>query len=126
MLDAVRRHGRDRGARLLRADVLHLPLSDACLDAVFAAGLMPVTGDPTRTLTELARVTRSGGRLILFHPSGCAALEVRHGRQLEPTDTLAHGRLEAALTATGWRLGRYDDADHRFFALADRAVGPDE
>jgi 2-polyprenyl-3-methyl-5-hydroxy-6-metoxy-1,4-benzoquinol methylase len=61
-------------SRLLLADARHLPLPTSSVDAVFAAGLIQHLPEPTAGLTELARITRPGGRLIVFHPSGRAAL----------------------------------------------------
>jgi len=86
----------------------------------FAAGLIGHVPDVDPTLRELARVTRAGGRLALFHPSGRAALAARHGRSVRPDDSLAERPLDEALSRTGWRADRYDDASHRFFALATR------
>jgi ubiquinone/menaquinone biosynthesis C-methylase UbiE len=107
-------------ARLLLADARHLPLAGACVDMVFAAGLVQHLPDTTAGLGELARITRPGGRLVIFHPSGRAALAARHGRALRDDDPLAAGPLEAALRAAGWVLERYDDPPHRFLALATR------
>jgi SAM-dependent methyltransferase len=76
--------------------------------------------DPGQGLAELARITRAGGRLIIFHPSGRAALAARHGRALRPDEPLAHDRLAASLDGSGRRLVRYDDPPHRFDALAIR------
>jgi ubiquinone/menaquinone biosynthesis C-methylase UbiE len=115
-------HGRGTGgqAALILADALHLPLGDRVLGAVFAAGLLMHLPDPVAALTELARVTAESGLLILFHPSGRAALAARHGRKLSDDDTLADAVLGPLLTATGWRLRTYDDAAQRFFAVAER------
>jgi SAM-dependent methyltransferase len=120
MLEAVRAAGRDAHAHLLRADATRLPLPDASLDAVFAAGLIPHVRDPRDTLAELARVTRTGGRLILFHPSGRAELAARHRRTLHPDEPLADEPLARLLAATGWRRTSYDDDPERFLALATR------
>ena len=120
MLDALREHGRDDSAYLIAADAEHLPLTDRTLDAVFAAGLLPHTTSASAVLTELARVSRIGGLLVLFHPSGREQLARRHGRSVRSDDTLSRGPLERALTASGWRLDRYDDAPDHFFALAVR------
>ena len=87
---------------------------------VCAAGLLMHLPDPAVALTELARVTAEPGVLILFHPSGRAALAARHGRELRPDDTLGCAVLTGLLAATGWRLRTYDDAEHRFFAVAER------
>jgi hypothetical protein len=73
-------------------------------------------------LRELARVTVAGGRLALFHPSGRAAPAARLGRVLRADEPLAEMPLRSALTRTGWKLDRYDDAAERFFARATRVT----
>jgi len=120
MLAEVRRAGRDSGAALVLADARRLPLADAAAGAVFAAGLLQHLPDPVAGLAELARVTRPGGRLVLFHPTGRAALAARHGRTVGPDEPLSPGPLRAACARAGWSLARYDDAAHRFLALAGR------
>ncbi|MFA1542578.1 class I SAM-dependent methyltransferase [Actinomadura monticuli] len=120
MLDTARAHGRARHCVLMLADARRLPFADARLDAVFAAGLVQHMPDPAAALVELARITRRGGRLIVFHPSGRAALAARHGRILRPGELLAQARLGPLLARTGWRLDAYDDPPHRFLVLATR------
>ncbi|GIF51158.1 methyltransferase family protein [Asanoa ferruginea] len=108
------------GAGLLLADARRLPLPDASADALFAAGLIAHLPDPLAGLRELARVTRTGGRLVIFHPSGRAALAARHGRPVRADEPLSPGPLAASTSASGWRLDRYDDPPDRFLALATR------
>jgi SAM-dependent methyltransferase len=120
MLEVARSSGRADSAHLLVADAQHLPLRDASVHAIFAAGLITHLPDIVAGLTELARVTAPGGRLILFHPSGRAALAARHGRTLDPDEPLAEHQLTRHLSAAGWRLADYDDAAGRFLALAQR------
>jgi SAM-dependent methyltransferase len=121
MLRVARDRAGTAAAGLLLADARQLPLPDASVDAVFAAGLLTHLPDPTGGLRELARVTRPDGRLVLFHPSGRAALAARHGRRLRPDEPLAELPLRRATARTGWCLTRYDDPPHRFLALATRA-----
>ncbi|WP_371778633.1 class I SAM-dependent methyltransferase [Streptosporangium subroseum] len=120
MLAQVRSHGRAEYAALALADARHLPLADASVDAVFAAGLLTHLPDADAGLHELARVTRPGGLLVLFHPSGRAALAARHGRTLSPDEPLAEAPLRRSMHQTGWRLTSYDDPEHRFLAIAAR------
>lgn len=107
-------------ATLVRADARRLPLADGTADALFAAGLLTHLPDPDEALTELARTTRPGGRLVLFLPTSRAALAARHGRTLDPGDVLDEPVLRAALSRAGWDLLTYDDPPHRFHAVAVR------
>ncbi len=118
MLHAAVRAGRDRDGTLLLADAAALPLRTACLDAVFAAGLIAHLPDPEENLREIARVVRPGGSLALFHPVGRAALAARQGRTITPDDLRAEPNLRALLARSGWRMTSYVDEDARFLALA--------
>ncbi|HCA87251.1 MAG TPA: SAM-dependent methyltransferase, partial [Streptomyces sp.] len=109
-----------RAGLLAVADVTRLPLRDAALDAVFAAGLLSHLPQPESGLRELARVVRPGGRLALFHPVGRAALAARKGRTLTAGDVRAEPNLRPLLTAAGWRLYAYADEDARYLALTER------
>lgn len=120
MLAMARSLGRERYGALVFADAHHLPLPTASVDLVFAAGLLGHVSDVDAVLTEAARVTRPGGKLVLFHPISRAALAARKGRTLGPDDVLAEDPLRERLARTGWGLDRYDDADDRFYARALR------
>jgi len=119
MLAAASSSGRKELASLLLTDTARLPLNDGVVDAVFAAGLIPHVPDPVAALAELARVTRPGGRLALFHPISRAALAARHGTVPAPTDIMDPGNIGPALEASGWTVESIDDAD-RYLALAVR------
>jgi len=121
MLAVARPASVTAAAALVLADARLLPFADASVGAIFAAGLVNHLPDTQAGLRELARVTRPGGLLVIFHPSGRAALAARHGRALSPDEPLAERVLRRATDASGWRLTAYDDAPHRFFALATRS-----
>jgi len=120
MLTAAGPKSSSARAAVILADARSLPFADASADAIFAAGLVNHLPDPVAGLRELARVTRPGGLLVLFHPSGRAALAARHGRVLSADEPLAEGTLRRSTSAAGWRLTAYDDARQRFFAVAER------
>jgi SAM-dependent methyltransferase len=112
--------GRRAHGALLEADCVRLPLAAGVFDAVLASGLVHHLPDPAAGLRELARVTRPGGRLALFHPRGRAALAARHGHELRDDDMRAQPHLGRVLGATGWELLLLDDSDERYLALAVR------
>lgn len=120
MLAVARRSGRDHHATLLLADARRLPVADAAADVIFAAGLVHHLPDPVAGLSELARVTRPGGTLAIFHPTGRAELAARHGRVLRPGEPLSEERLGHLLVAAGWSLTSYEDVPTRFLAQATR------
>jgi SAM-dependent methyltransferase len=120
MLDTAREPALRAQAALAVADARSLPLRDGALDVTFTAGLITHLPDVVAGLAELARVTRSGGRLALFHPSGRIALAARHGRTVMPGEPLDVEPLRRNLAAAGWELDFYDDPPHRFLALATR------
>jgi ubiquinone/menaquinone biosynthesis C-methylase UbiE len=50
------------------ADVHNLPFAECFFDACYSLGLFEVVGDPVQALREMARVTRSGGRIVIHAP----------------------------------------------------------
>jgi ubiquinone/menaquinone biosynthesis C-methylase UbiE len=120
MLDEARALGRDAKGALVEADSSRLPLRDATVEAVLAAGLLRHLPDAQTGLRELARVTVPGGRLAVFHPIGRAALAARRGHELQPGDIRAAPRIGRVLASTGWDLQLLDDAEERYLALAVR------
>lgn len=123
MLRVAAGKGRAALGALLLADALRLPLRAGCVDAVLAAGLLSHLPDPAEALAELARVTRPGGGLAMFHPVGRAALAARRGHDLRADDIRAEPNLRPVLARTGWSLTRYDDGTDRYLALASRNGG---
>lgn len=59
------RAGRHRKVPLVGADALALPFADGSFDAVTISFGLRNTADPAAALAEMARVTRSGGRLAV-------------------------------------------------------------
>src|SRR3984957_14439812 len=69
MLAAARPKSVTAKAALILADARSLHFADGSADAIFAAGLVHHLPDSGAGLHELARATRPGGLLVLFHPS---------------------------------------------------------
>ena len=118
MLEMARHKG--RGGGLVLADVTRLPLPDASVDAILAAGLLPHLQDASGGLEELARVARPAGRLGLFHPISRAALTARHGGEAQPDDVRAPHVITAMLAEHGWEPELVDDGPDRYLVVARR------
>jgi SAM-dependent methyltransferase len=112
--------GRHRDGALVEGDGARLPLREGTFDAALAAGLVHHLPDPEAGLRELARVTRPGGRLALFHPIGRVALAARRGHELRADDVRAEPQLTPLLARTGWELSLFDDGEERYLAVAVR------
>lgn len=120
MLVEARSLGRARVAELTLGDASRLPFPTACADVIFAGGLLPHLADVIAALIEIARVTRPGGKLAVFHPIGRKALAARHNQVPSDDDVIAPVRLQQLCRATGWDIAWIDDADDRYLALATR------
>ena len=59
-------HGLADGVELREGDVRALPFGDAEFDAVLAVTTLVHVRDPERAISEMARVTRPGGRVAVF------------------------------------------------------------
>ena len=121
MLVEARQLGRDRVAELILGDVLRLPFPAEWADVVFAGGLLPHLADAAgAALQEMARVTRPGGKLAVFHPISRKALAARHNRVPSDDDIIAPLPLHRLCAMAGWEIIEMDDADDRYLALAIR------
>ncbi|WP_456369903.1 methyltransferase domain-containing protein [Geoglobus sp.] len=65
MEKAVRRFG---GAEFLRGDAENLPFRDSVFDASISAGSIEYWPNPQKGVQEMARVTKSGGRVVILAP----------------------------------------------------------
>lgn len=72
----LRRGGAEDRASLAQADAERLPLRAACFDGALVAFGIRNVGDPGQALSELARVLKPGGRLVVLEfsmPRGAIA-----------------------------------------------------
>jgi SAM-dependent methyltransferase len=64
-LEACRERYPDRNLVLALAEGEHIPFEDGSFDGVFCVGGFNFFSDPARALAEMARVTRSGGPVVV-------------------------------------------------------------
>jgi len=99
-------------------DVHALDLPDRCVDLVLAVGLLPWLHSPDRALTEMARVLRPGGHLLLTADNRgrlSNLLDPRRSPWLAP----ARQGLKKLLQACGWRLPRSGSLDVRMHTICE-------
>lgn len=95
---AMLAQARQRTARLIRADSRTIPCANQSFQSVVAAFPAPYIADPA-TLSEVARVLRPDGHLIILLAAGRMNLTqhplwhqlAQHGWQLEAPAVLTHG-----------------------------------
>ncbi len=85
---------RKRGGRVTLAEVTALPFADSTFDLVCALDIIEHVDDEHGALTEITRVTRPGGTLLIstpLHPSRWTAFDdfVGHKRRYEPPRLMA-------------------------------------
>ncbi len=66
---AIRRAARASPATLVRADGEEMPFSDSFFDAVVCSEMLEHTVHPAKIVSEIARITRPGGRVVLSVPN---------------------------------------------------------
>lgn len=131
-VNALRRAGRRhaRGA-FTRANLVALPLADACADVVLSLQVVEHIWSPEELLAETARVLRPGGLLALTTPNR-ETFSPGLGRRETPTNPFHVREFDAAELAElvgrhldvsqvgGVHAGaRLRDLDHRFGSLVD-------
>lgn len=71
MLERARKRVAEQGMgnveAILEMDASHLTFQEASFDAVVAMFVMPVVPDPERVMSELARVAKPGGRVVVVN-----------------------------------------------------------
>src|SRR5690348_16429924 len=93
------------GARVAVADAHELPVASQSVDAAVTVWVLHVVGDPARTVREIARVLRPGGRWIVISSDAVQSVD----------------DMEPAIHDLDVAIGRFRDAHDRIRAWADAA-----
>ena len=103
---ASRRAATKSGTQIVRGSVNALPFADASFDAVIAADLLcHLAVDPGAALSELRRVLRPGGRLVVNMPAYAWLLSA-HDQRVHNVRRYTARRLAAMLDEAGYRRVR--------------------
>jgi SAM-dependent methyltransferase len=114
-LELVQRQARERGipVHVVRADALAMPFREGAFDVVYHQGLLEHFRDPQPLLVENARITRSGGRVVVDVPQTFHLYTVMKQILIALNAWFAGwetqftpGQLEERLARTGLRVRR--------------------
>jgi SAM-dependent methyltransferase len=115
-VEAARARGHER---VELGAIERLPFRDASFDLVTCLDVLEHTPDELATLTELLRVTRPGGHLLVTVPA-YQALWSAHDEVNDHYRRYTRRRLRAAALRAGWELER--DSHFNSLLLAPAAV----
>lgn len=102
--------GTQEAIQLLAAEHGRLPFADRSFDLVWAAETLGYAEDLSKTITDIARVLRPGGRLILLEWFGSALLSPQPILQLYGASHLwPQRRWKSELAEAGFQIERFDD-----------------
>ena len=106
----------------VRADVLHLPFRSEGFDRVICFAAFPHFSDALAALTEMARVTRKGGRVVVAHLMSRDELARLHAAQgAVAQDRLPEAaRMSELFDRAGLRLPDIVDRPGRYLAAGVR------
>lgn len=90
----------------LRADAQRLPFRDDTFDMVISIAAFQLIPDPAAALSEINRVLRSGGRLVLMVPTAGRVAYVARALRGAGTHSFSDGALADLLRSHGFNLIR--------------------
>jgi len=113
MLGRARAKGFNGNIDYLCADVTNIPLGDEIFDIIVCYSSFPHFQDKSRALTEMSRVIKEGGRLLICHTSSRAKINEIH-RQIPAVENDIipdEGEMQSLLSLTGFVDIKIDDSE---------------
>ncbi len=122
MLARARAKGFNGNIDYLCATVSNIPLHDEIFDIAVCYSSFPHFPDKLNGLTELSRVTKKGGRLLICHPTSRARINETHRRiPAVANDFIPDGNeMRALLSAAGFVDLAIADDSESYLATASK------
>ena len=111
-------------AETILGDVRDLRLPDGSLDVVFVNACYPNIADKATAFSNIGRMVRPGGRLVISHPLGKSFIEVIKKNTPFPLDDFPErAEAETLLPAFGFRLKSFVDEPKLYILVAEKGGG---
>jgi len=122
MLRQARTKGFQGNVDYLHADATSLPLGDDIFDIAVCYSSFPHFHDKSRALTEIARVIRHGGKLLICHTSSRHRINQIHGQVPALADDLIpdEAEMKKLLAAAGFIEISIEDDSESYLARASK------
>jgi len=109
-------------AEAIRADVRDLTLPDGSLDVVFVNACYPNIVDKVTAFSNLGRMLKPGGLLVISHPLGKSFIGVIKQSTPFPLDDFPErSEAETALRAFGFGIKSFVDEPELYILVAEKA-----
>jgi len=120
MLRKAQAKGFDGNIEYLHADITSAPLLEGVFDVVVCYSSFPHFQDKPRTLSEVNRVLKNGGRLFICHTSSRAEINQLHRRiPAVENDILPNEReMRIMLSVAGFTDIKIDESSESYLASA--------
>lgn len=122
MLKKARAKGFDHDIAYLQADVGHIPARPESFDAIVCYSSFPHFPDKPKALSELRRVIKNGGQLLICHTSSRTQINAIH-RQVPAVknDTLPDkAEMQGMLAVAGFTRIKIEDRSDSYLASAEK------
>jgi SAM-dependent methyltransferase len=108
-------------AETILSDVRDLELPDGSLDVVFVNACYPNIVDKVTAFSNIGRMLRPGGRLVISHPLGKSFIEtIKKGTPFPLDDFPARAEAETLFGAFGFRVKSFVDERELYILVAEK------
>ena len=111
-------------AETIQADVRDLALPDDSLDVVFVNACYPNIVDKATAFSNIGRMLRSGGRLVISHPLGRSFIDrIREGTPFPLDDFPERAEAEILFHPLGFAVKSFVDDPELYILMAEKDGG---
>lgn len=124
MLKKARNNGHPGDIEYIHADASAIPLASKTFNLVICYSCFPHFPDKPGALSEMARVLRDGGQLVIYHTASRHEINELHrtiGAVVENDTIPDEAIMRKMLKASGFGKVEVRDEAHRYLAIAAKA-----